>query len=66
MRFFLSEKIDPKTRSEVLKAQAVRQATIEVLSENRAEIITRARAKLVALGVELSDDAAAIPQDSVP
>ena len=39
----------------VLKAQAVRQALIEVLGENRAEIIKRAHAKLTAMGVEVTE-----------
>ena len=44
-----------KQRLHTLKAQAVRQALIEVLSEQRAEIIKRARAKLTAMGVEVSE-----------
>lgn len=43
---------------QVLKARAVRQATFEVMGEQKPEIIKRARAKLVAMGVpveELSD-----------
>jgi hypothetical protein len=42
-------------RTQVLKSQAVRQAMFEVLGEQRDEIIKRARAKLVAMGVEFSD-----------
>lgn len=38
-----------------LKAMAVRQATLEVVSENRDEIVKRARAKLVAMGVPFSE-----------
>lgn len=40
----------------VLKATAIRQAMIEVVGEARPEIIRRARAKLVAMGVTLSDE----------
>lgn len=38
-----------------MKAVAVRQATYEVVTENRAEIVRRARAKLVAMGVPLTE-----------
>lgn len=37
----------------VLKATAVRQAMVEVLSEQREEILKRAAAKLVAMGVKV-------------
>lgn len=47
---------DPAIKTQVLKSQAVRQATIEVLSENRDEILRRARAKLIAMGVDLKDE----------
>lgn len=40
----------------MLKSQAVRQAMFEVLGEQRAEVVKRARAKLVAMGIEFSDD----------
>ena len=46
----------PEQRLQVMKAQAVGQATVEVLSENRTEIVRRARAKLVAMGIPLSPD----------
>lgn len=53
------------THIEVMKARAVRQATIELISENRDEIIKRARAKLVAMGIELKDEevTGTTPQD---
>ena len=38
-----------------LKAQAVREAMVEVVGEQRAEILKRARAKLVAKGVPMED-----------
>ncbi len=41
---------------QVLKMRAVRQAMFEVVGESRDEIVRRARAKLVAMGVQLSDD----------
>lgn len=44
------------TKQNVLKAQAVRQAMFEVVSEQRAEIIKRARAKLTAMGIELTNE----------
>jgi hypothetical protein len=40
----------------VKKAQAVREALIEVMGENRAEIVKRARAKLTAMGIDVSDE----------
>lgn len=43
-------------KNEVLKSQAVRQAMYEVVAEQREEIMRRARAKLVAMGVEFSED----------
>lgn len=45
---------DDKLKVHVMKAQAVRTAMAEVVSENRAEIIRRARAKLTAMGIALS------------
>lgn len=42
-------------RVNVLKSQAVRQAMFEVVGEARDEIVRRARAKLVAMGISLSD-----------
>ena len=47
---------DPeKAKLHVLKAQAVRQALIEVMQESRDEIIKRAMAKLTAMGIEVSE-----------
>lgn len=40
-----------KKAIEMLRATAVRAAMVEVVGENRAEIVRRARAKLVAMGV---------------
>jgi len=51
----LSDEEKAILKQSVLKAQAVRQAMFEVVGESRAEIIRRARAKLVAMGVELTD-----------
>lgn len=42
-------------RKNVLKSQAVRQAMFEIVGESRDEIIKRARAKLVAMGIQLAD-----------
>ncbi len=38
------------------KIMAVREATFEVMSEQKDEVVKRARAKLVAMGVTLSED----------
>lgn len=38
-----------------MKAVAVRQAMFEIVSENRAEIVKRARAKLVSMGVPFAE-----------
>lgn len=46
---------DEKLKLQIMKAQAVRQATVEVLGENRAEILKRARAKLTAMGVAVEE-----------
>lgn len=40
----------------VLKGTAVRQAMCEVIAERRDEILTRARAKLTAMGVSVQMD----------
>lgn len=44
---------DEQKKLHLMKAQAVRQALIEVLSENRVEIMKRAAAKLTAMGIEV-------------
>lgn len=44
-----------KMKLALFKATAVRQVLIELISENRAEIIARAKAKLVAMGVSVED-----------
>ena len=51
----LSPEDREKLRLHVLKAQAVRQATFEIIGESRDQIIKRARAKLVSMGVQLED-----------
>jgi hypothetical protein len=45
-----------KMRQRVLIAQATRAAIVEVIAENREDIIRRARAKLVALGVTFTEE----------
>ena len=40
----------------LIKAQAIKQATTEVIAENRVEILKRAKAKLVAMGMKVEDD----------
>jgi hypothetical protein len=47
---------DPKVKIQVLKSQAVRQAMFEILGEQREEIIKRAQAKLVAMGIQVKSD----------
>lgn len=51
----MTQATDPKVQIQVLKSQAVRQAMVEIMGEQRDEILRRARAKLTAMGVELSD-----------
>lgn len=51
----LTEEQKEAFRQKVVLAQAVRQAMSEVIGEQRAEIIKRARAKLTALGIETKD-----------
>lgn len=43
------------TPSQMAKTLAVQEAIFEVISEQRVEIIRRAKEKLLAQGVELSD-----------
>lgn len=52
----LSPEDREKLRLNVMKSQAVRQAMFEIVGEQRDEIIKRARAKLVAMGIQLSDE----------
>ena len=52
----MSEPQDPALKLAILKSTAVRQAMTEIVGEQRAEILRRARAKLTAMGVELSDE----------
>lgn len=46
----------PELKLKVLRATAVQQSVSEIMHENRAEIIRRARAKLVAMGIQLAPD----------
>lgn len=46
---------EEKLKVQVIRAQAVRQATLEVLNENRTEILKRAKAKLVAMGMAVEE-----------
>ncbi len=56
----LDESVEGKrvVEQNLLKAHAVRAAMFEIVGEQRAEIIRRARAKLVAQGVTLAEDEA--------
>lgn len=44
-----------KEKLSMLKKLAVQVATTEIIAENRAEIVKRARAKLVAMGVPFAE-----------
>lgn len=46
---------DEKFKLMIMKSTAIRQAMTEVVGEQRAEIVRRAKAKLVAMGVEVED-----------
>lgn len=46
-----------KMRMRTLRAAAVNASMVEFLKEHQEEIIRRARAKLVAEGIEFSDEA---------
>lgn len=48
--------LTPELRLKVLKATAVNQAMFEVVQEQRGEIVRRARAKLLALGIEVAEN----------
>ncbi len=50
------DRMDEKTRVALIRRTAVAQATQEVISEHKAEIVKRARAKLVAMGVQLEPE----------
>lgn len=47
--------IDDTTKLAVLKSTAIRQAMTEFISENRAEILKRAKAKLIAMGIAVEE-----------
>ena len=59
----MKEQLDDKTRMELLRITAVTAATQEVMNEHKVEILRRAKAKLVAMGVmvEGDEDVTAIP-----
>ncbi len=52
----IREQRDEKLKQQIIMATAVREAMVEVVGENRDEIVKRARAKLVAQGIELSPE----------
>jgi len=57
----MEKPIDPTAPNEkspeliLLQATAIRQAMVEVMAEQQPEIIRRAKAKLVAMGVTIED-----------
>lgn len=60
----MTDQIDDKTKVELIRRTAMAQATHEVIHEHKVEIIKRARAKLVAMGIELEpedQDVATVP-----
>lgn len=48
--------IKASSRIKALRTQAVLDATFEIVSEQRDEIVRRARAKLIAQGIQFSDE----------
>lgn len=50
-----TEPQDEKMQLHLFKARAVRQAMVEVIAEQRVEIVRRAKAKLVAMGVNVEE-----------
>lgn len=50
-----NEKENKSAQINIKKSTAIREATVEFLSENRAEILKRAKAKLVAQGIKIED-----------
>lgn len=50
------DQINDTMKRNLIKAQAIKQATTEVIAENRDEIIRRAKAKLVSLGMKVEDN----------
>lgn len=47
--------MDKEIQTMIAKQQAVREAMVEVLNEQRAEIIRRAAAQLRAIGIEVEE-----------
>lgn len=47
---------EAKQRLGVMCKQAILQATLEIVDENRGEIISRARGKLLTLGITVSNE----------
>lgn len=50
-----NEKKPEPTNVHVMKAAAIQQAMMEVLKEQRTEIVRRARLKLKTLGINISE-----------
>jgi hypothetical protein len=50
------QNLTPEQQIHAMKALAVRQAMTEFVAENRSEIIARARAKLTAQGIAITDE----------
>ena len=49
------DQINDTMKRNLVKAQAIKQATTEIIAENRDEILRRAKAKLVSLGMKVED-----------
>lgn len=52
----MEAELDAKLKLKVLLSTAVTKAISEMISENRAELLQRAKAKLTAMGVEVTED----------
>ena len=50
-----TDQMNDTMKRNLVKAQAIKQATTEVIAENRDEILRRAKAKLVSLGMKVED-----------
>lgn len=52
----MEAELNEKLKIKVLLSTAVTQAISELIAENRAELVQRARAKLTAMGVQVTED----------
>jgi CO dehydrogenase/acetyl-CoA synthase epsilon subunit len=52
----MKEQIDDQTRIKLQRITAITTATQEVMAEHKEEILKRAKAKLIAMGVTVEED----------